>query len=73
MRIPTKSAGDSGVMSATHSIEVGRPFQSMSAGVALPVGWIDLSIVTAVGSSHGVLLSLFLRSQLPRSVMRWAL
>ena len=30
----------------------------MSAGVALPVGWIDLSIWMACGSSHGVLLSL---------------
>jgi hypothetical protein len=30
----------------------------MSAGVASPVGWADLSIWTATWSSHGVLLSL---------------
>ena len=30
----------------------------MSAGVALPVGWVDLSICMLCGSSHGVLLSL---------------
>ena len=30
----------------------------MSAGVALPVGWADLSIWMVTGSSHGVLLSL---------------
>ena len=30
----------------------------MSAGVALPVGWVDLSIRMATWSSHDVLLSL---------------
>jgi hypothetical protein len=29
----------------------------MSAGVALPVGWVDISIRMATWSSHGVLLS----------------
>src|SRR3954454_818198 len=30
----------------------------MSAGVVLPVGWADLSMVVVAGSSHGALLSL---------------
>jgi hypothetical protein len=30
----------------------------MSAGVALPVGWVDISIRMATWSSHGVILSL---------------
>ena len=55
VRIPLKSAGDSDLMSAV-PIEVGRPFRSMSAGVALPIGWDNLSIVMSAGSSHDDLL-----------------
>ena len=56
-------------------IEIGRPFRSMSAGVALPVGTDDYSFLVEVGSSGNPRLvisapSFLRRMDSPRNWMR---